>query len=107
MRPLLPLLLLFLAPVLAERPEAPRHLLGVSEPLTAASSAAPEDIALDHLRRLAPDLSLGAVDLDGVYTAKRYRTGHNGVTHIVLRQRFQDADVLNAEWVVNVDRDGR
>ncbi len=76
-------------------------------PLTRPSSALPEEIARQHLRSVAADLSLTVSDLDSVYVAKQYRTEHNGVTHIVFRQRFRGVDVLNAEWVVNLDRDGR
>ena len=101
------LLFVTLIPALAQDPHAPRHLLGAAGPLTAADSAPPENIARRHLLSLASELSLGPADLDGVYIARQYRTEHNGVTHIVFRQRFQGADVLNAEWVENLDRDGR
>ncbi len=67
----------------------------------------PEEIARQHLRSVAADLSLTVSDLDSLYVAKQYRTEHNGVTHIVFRQRFRGVDVLNAEWVANLDRDGR
>jgi hypothetical protein len=79
----------------------------VNSPLTEASRALPEEIARQHLRGVAKDLSLTDADLQGVYVAKQYRTDHNGVTHIVFRQRFGGGDVMNAEWVVNLDRDGR
>jgi hypothetical protein len=107
MRHVTAILLLAVFPALGQRTDSPRHYLGVTEPLTNASSALPEDIARQHLRSLAPELSLTPADLESVYTAKQYRTGHNGVTHIVFRQRFRGVDVLNAEWVVNLDRDGR
>jgi Zn-dependent metalloprotease len=41
------------------------------------------------------------------YVVKEYRTARNGVTHLLFKQRVQGADVFNAEWVVNIDRDGR
>lgn len=65
-----------------------------------------EDIARQNLQSIASDLNLTAADLDGVYIAKRYQTAHNGVTHVIFRQRFHGCEVLNAEWVVNIDRDG-
>jgi extracellular elastinolytic metalloproteinase len=86
---------------------AQHHFLGKSGLLTAASSAAPDRIARLYLESVAAGLSLDADGLNGVYVAKQYRTEHNGVTHVIFRQRFQGADVLNAEWVVNLDRDGR
>lgn len=52
-------------------------------------------------------MSLTPDDLASIYVAKQYRTEHNGVTHIVFRQRFHDVDVVNAEWVVNIDRFGQ
>ena len=91
----------------AAQPEAPVHFLGRAEPLTGPSSAPAENIARRHLGSLAADLGLSRNDLDAVYLTKQYRTEHNGVTHLVFRQRFLGADVLNAEWVVNVDADGR
>jgi hypothetical protein len=83
------------------------HFLGTSGPLTQANSAPPERIARLHLESVAADLSLDSAALNGVYVAKQYRTERNGVTHIILRQRFQGAYVLNAEWVVNLGGDGR
>ena len=101
------LLFVGLLPLAAQDPEAPRHLLGIHGPLTDSSSAPAENIAREYLASLASDLSLTRKDLESVYVAKQYRTEHNGVTHVVFRQRFQGADVLNTEWVVNIDRDGR
>ena len=56
---------------------------------------------------LAAELPLSPSDLESIYVARQYRSSNNGVTHVILRQRFQNADVWNAEWVVNIDRDGR
>ena len=74
--------------------EGPRHYLGNSD-------------AVSDPRDTTARLALSQPARDALYIAKQYRTEHNGVTHIIYRQRFQGADVLNAEWVVNVDRDGR
>ena len=86
--------------------QVPRHFLGDPAQIPSPGTA-PDQIARTHLRSIANDLGLSAADLDAVYVAKQYRTSYNGVTHIVFRQRFQDAEVWNAEWVVNIDRDGR
>ncbi|MDQ6707444.1 MAG: extracellular metalloproteinase, partial [Acidobacteriota bacterium] len=51
--------------------------------------------------------SVTGTGLAGVYLAKEYQTAHNGVTHLIYKQRYLDVDVSNAEWVVNVDRDGQ
>jgi hypothetical protein len=107
MRHILPLLLLTGFVATAQQTNAPRHYMRVAGPLTAASSALPEEIARQYLRSVAQDLSLTSQDLNSIYVAKEYRTAQNGVTHIVFRQRFRDIDVANAEWVVNMDRDGQ
>jgi hypothetical protein len=50
---------------------------------------------------IAPD------NCSSVYLAKQYTTGHNGVTHLVYRQRFQGFDVYNGAWIANIGADGR
>jgi hypothetical protein len=105
MKPFSAVFILFTIPLLGQ--ETPRHYLGTAAALTPSSSAAPEDIARAHLRSHAAELSLTSSDLDSVYIAKQYRSSNNGVTHIIFRQRYQNAEVWNAEWVVNIDRDGR
>ncbi len=95
------------APLLAaDGPALPRHLFA-AEPLTAASAAPPRVVAEDFVRRLALAHDLEAEDLAGLFVAKEYRTAHNGVIHLVFRQRFQGLEVCNAEWTVNIDRDGQ
>ena len=101
------LLLVACLPLAAQESETPSHVLGISGPLTQVSTAPPRAAARQYLQTLAPELSLTSADMDGVYIAREYRTEHNGVTHIVFRQRYGGADILNAEWVVNIDRDGR
>ena len=107
MRHLSAVLILTAFSALGQHTDSARHYLGVKDPLTSAKSDLPENVARQHLRSVAHDLSLTATDLESVYVTKQYTTAHNGVTHIVLRQRYDGADVLNAEWVVNLDRDGR
>ena len=107
MKRLAALVLFTAAAGLGQVPDSPRHYLGVAKPLTEASATRPEEIGRQYLRSIATELALTAADLDSVYVAKQYRTAHNGVTHLVFRQRFRGADVWNAEWVVNLDRDGR
>jgi Fungalysin metallopeptidase (M36)/Fungalysin/Thermolysin Propeptide Motif len=99
--------LLLCLPLLGQRAERVRHVFGADEPLTAADSRSPSVIAQEYLRTFAQDLSLSEADLAAAYVAKEYRTAHNGVTHLIFRQRFQGVDIVNAEWVVNIDRDGR
>ena len=84
-----------------------RHILGVTEPLTARSARAPSEIANDFLRGRAAELGLSGVDLGSAYIARQYTDAHNGVTHILYRQQFQGVDVYNSALVVNIDSDGR
>ncbi|MBM3749256.1 MAG: hypothetical protein FJW34_26150, partial [Acidobacteria bacterium] len=107
MRTIAALLACSLSLAAVERRDLPRHLIGASEPLTPPSAAPPRAIARDFTRNLALSHGLAASDLEGLYVSKEYRTAHNGVTHLVFRQQFHGLDVYNAEWTVNVDRDGR
>ncbi len=94
----------FAAPiVLAQTSERQVRYSTSSFALTPPSDRAPEDIAFGYLMSaggIAPDNS------GSVYLAKEYKTEHNGVTHIVYRQRFQGIEVSNAAWVVNIGDDG-
>jgi hypothetical protein len=87
--------------------EPSKHWFRPAGTLTEADSRPAYEIGVDLLRAAATELGLGPADLAGVYVWKEYRTAHNGVTHLVYRQRYHGIDVHNAEWVVNIDRDGR
>ena len=84
-----------------------KHLFSDTGALTAESSAPPRKIADDFLRSQAAALGLSGEDLAGAYIVKEYRTSHNGVSHFVYGQRFHGLPVFNAEWTVNIDREGR
>src|ERR1700694_118066 len=87
-----------------QEPKA-RYFAG-DTPLTQPDAGRPEDIARSFLANAAAELSLAPEDLPSVFLAKEYRTDHNGVTHMVFRQRFQGIEVWNADWVTNLDRNG-
>ncbi len=87
--------------------EPNRHLMGVKQPLTPASSKPPREIAADFLRSSAVELGLQSADLGSAYIAREYTDAYNGVTHILYHQQFQGIDVYNSAWVVNIDRNGR
>jgi hypothetical protein len=63
----------------------------------------PRQVASDYLRSSS---AIADDALSSVYLAKEYTTAHNGVTHLVYRQRFRGFDVHNAAWAVNVGPDG-
>ncbi|MBI3207314.1 MAG: M36 family metallopeptidase [Candidatus Solibacter usitatus] len=100
-------LLLAVSPLLSEESARPVHLWIPGETLMEAGSRALRDIGYDLLRARAKEIGIELSSVDGVYLHKEYKTAHNGVTHLIYRQRFAGIDVDNAEWTVNVDRDGR
>lgn len=107
MRRLLLAILLAILPMYAQQAEGRKYFLGITAPLTEASNRAPRLIGQDYLSAVAPQLRLSDADLAGVFLAREYQTAHNGVTHLIYRQQFQGIEVWNAEWVVNIDRDGQ
>lgn len=76
--------------------------------LTPGDARPKRTIALDFLQSTAAKaLELGPADFAGTYVHKEYKSAHNGVTHLIYRQRFQGLEVYNAEFVINVDAAGR
>lgn len=59
------------------------------------------------MRRQRAALGLEAADLDDWSESDRYVTHHNGVTHLVLRQRFGGIEVFNADMSVAITPEGR
>jgi hypothetical protein len=95
----LPAACLFLTFGYLQAAPVPRHLVNSNGPLTPFSTRSPKEIG--------DQFTAAQMDAPGLYLAIEYRTAHNGVTHLVYRQRFQGLDVHNMEWRVNIDRDGR
>lgn len=95
------------AGLLALATPAPRHLIREGRPLTAPSLDPADVVArtftVAELQRAALPPSVET----SLYVHQQYRTEHNGVTHIIYRQRYQGLDIYNAEWRVNIDRDGQ
>jgi extracellular elastinolytic metalloproteinase len=104
MRPLR-ILLLCLAPLWGQKTNNHRILDLDREP--SAQTEASVSKGERWLRLNAAGLGLDPEVLDGVYLAGQFKTAHNGVTHLRYRQSFHGADVYNADWVVNLDREGR
>src|SRR5262245_42365021 len=74
----------------------------LAAPVLLAQTRSPKEIASGHV---ASKSGLIVDDMSSLYLAKEYKTAHNGVTHLVYRQRFQGIDVENAAWVVNIGPD--
>src|SRR5215212_2814245 len=106
----LPVLLTILAAALwkpAVAAPLPRHLMKAGGALTQASGRAARETGESFTREQMAAAGLPDGVPSGLYLAQEYKTGHNGVTHLVYRQRFQGLDIHNAEWRVNVDGEGR
>ena len=83
---------------------APALLGQTAKRQAGAEGQTPQQIASEFMASssvIAPD------DLSSVYLAKQYTTAHNGVTHLVYKQRFQGFDVYNGGWIANIGPDGR
>jgi len=70
-------------------------------------SGAPLTVAMNYLRQNAGDFGLTTADLNNYVVKSQYKTAHNGVTHIALRQTHNGLEVLNSDITVNVAADGR
>jgi len=70
------------------------------------SVARANDIALDHIRDRPGRWDLNRADLAYVRVTDAYRSRHNGVTHVYLRQLVSGLEVLGANMTVNVTREG-
>ncbi|MEO7142415.1 MAG: M36 family metallopeptidase, partial [Bryobacteraceae bacterium] len=92
---------------MARKMAVANHIFRLRGALTEPSPLTPREVALGYLRKLAPAYGLSNDDLATAYAAKEFRTESNGVTHLIFHQKFDGADVENAVWVANVDRDGR
>ncbi len=67
----------------------------------------PEALAISALRDRAAEAGLSAADLADLEVTAAYRTRHNGVHHVYLRQRLAGLPVVNAVANVNILRDGK
>ncbi len=83
-----------------------QHLYNLGEFLSEASSDAPLDIALDFLRSHAVDLGLAASDIDNIAVTDQYVSQNTGVTHIYLRQTYDDIEIVDAEININISSQG-
>ncbi|HEX2489753.1 MAG TPA: extracellular metalloproteinase, partial [Blastocatellia bacterium] len=85
---------------------APSRVFSFTENLTGPSAADPEAIARQFLKNNNDLFLLGADNVDGLSVSRRYRTEHNGVTHVTLQQRINGVEVFLADISIHVARDG-
>ncbi|MGH9850401.1 MAG: M36 family metallopeptidase [Blastocatellia bacterium] len=84
----------------------PSRVFSFTENLSSPSGADPEAIARQFLKNNNDLFLLGANGVDGLNVSRRYRTEHNGVTHVTLGQRINDIEVFLADMTIHVARDG-
>lgn len=84
----------FRLPMLASYTSAERALVGRETTPSSSSSFDPVEVAKAHLKDKSPDASFRLVD--------DYYTGSNGITHVRFKQTFNNIDVDNADYNVNV-----
>lgn len=65
------------------------------------------DTAIAHVRDNAASFGVTAADVEDLAVTDAYRSAHNGVTHVYLRQRLNRLDVLDGTMTVGVGRDGK
>ena len=74
--------------------------------LTGSASGDPGEIAAAYLRDNRAALGLDEADVREAFVRDRYRTDHNGVTHVYFSQRLRGIEVFNGVINVNITRDG-
>ncbi|HEX6026779.1 MAG TPA: M36 family metallopeptidase, partial [Solirubrobacter sp.] len=83
----------------------PRVLARLDGTLTGAASGAPEDVAMDYVRRNLDVLGLTASDLETLEEPETSTAG--GITQVRWRQAVDGIPAADAELRVNLTRDGR
>ena len=75
--------------------------------LTAQSNVDALDVALTYVDENAAKLGVTRADVEDLVVTSRYRSSHNGVTHVNLNQHYQGLEVFGGHVTVNVAQDGR
>ncbi len=74
--------------------------------LTGPNQGKPYNIALDYLNKHLHSLGITQADLNNMVVKDLYVTKHNGVTHIYLRQQYNDIEVFSGDISINIAADG-
>ncbi len=86
--------------------QTPSRVWSFAEALTPPSRADAEVVARGFLKENRDLFQLGDAEVDGLKVARRYRTEHNGVTHVTLGQQLNGIEIFQADLAVHVDRAG-
>ena len=74
--------------------------------LSAQSNVDALDVALTYVDENAAKLGVTRADVEDLVVTSRYRSSHNGVTHVNLNQHYQGLEVFGGHVTVNVALDG-
>ena len=74
--------------------------------LSAQSNVDALDVALTYVDENAAKLGVTRADVKDLVVTSRYRSSHNGVTHVNLNQHYQGLEVFGGHVTVNVALDG-
>ncbi|MGI8774336.1 MAG: M36 family metallopeptidase, partial [Actinomycetota bacterium] len=72
----------------------------------AESPPPPVRVAIEHARDQHRTFGLRRADVTNLIVTDVYRSPHNGVTHVYLRQTVDSLEVARANMTVNIMRDG-
>ena len=86
--------------------QAPSRIWGFTDELTPPSGADSEAIVRGFLKENNDLYQLSGDEVDGLQVARRYRTDHNGLTHITLGQQAGGLEVFQADLTVHLNNRG-
>jgi uncharacterized protein (TIGR03437 family) len=78
------------------------HTDTLSEPIHADAGA----VARGFLKGNDDLFRLSVAEVDGLKEARRYRTEHNGVTHLTLQQEIGGIEIFQAAMTMHLNREG-
>ncbi len=85
---------------------APSRLYSFTQNLTQTSNADAEVTTKQFLKRNDDLFRLRGDEVDSLRVARRYRTEHNGVTHLTLQQHINNIEVFQGDYTFHLDRTG-
>ncbi len=84
----------------------PSRLFSHTETLSDPSTASAGSVARGFLKSNDDLFRLSAAEVDGLKEARRYRSEHNGVTHLTLQQEIGGVAVFQAAMTMHLNREG-
>ncbi len=84
----------------------PSRVYSFTQDLTQPTNTDAEISAKQFLKRNSDLYLLQSDEVDGLNVTRRYRTDHNGVTHLTLGQRVNGVEVFQCEYAFHFDRNG-